>query len=271
MSNSPLSTSALAKALGKTTKQMFAELESLGWIERQTDSWQLTTKGEFEGGNYRESQKFGRYIIWPSSVTEHNALSNPDTHLFSCTKLAKKLSLTRKMLDQIFSELGWVVPSRKGWEITSQGLSVGGCQRENADTAVPFVMWPSSLIDHPVLIKQVQERLQTEHLTCIDGHSVSSEQELKIDNWLYYSGLLHAYRRRMPFEEEYYADFYLPQYHLYIEYWGAGNEAAQVGVKMRKRERLTEAGYHVIELQDQDIENLDEVLPRKLLKFGIET
>lgn len=271
MSNSPLSTSALAKALGKTTKQMFAELESLGWIIRNEESWQLTAKGEFEGGSYRESQKFGRYIIWPSEVTEHNALTSPDAHLLSCTKLAKKLSLTRKVLDQIFSELGWVIPSRKGWEVTTQGSTAGGCQRENADTAVPYVVWPVTLVDHPVLVQQVQARIDTEELCCIDGHIVSCAQELKIDNWLYYSGLLHAYRRRLPFEEEFYADFYLPQYHLYIEYWGAGNEPAQLGDKMRKRERLTEAGYKVIELQDQEIENLDEVLPRKLLKYGIET
>ena len=45
MPETPLSTSALAKALGKTTKQMFSELESMGWILRSQDSWQLTSKG----------------------------------------------------------------------------------------------------------------------------------------------------------------------------------------------------------------------------------
>jgi hypothetical protein len=39
---------------------------------------------------------------------------------------------------------------------------------------------------------------------------------------------------------------------------------------MNKKERIVQAGFKLIELDDQDIETLDEVLPRTLLKFGIE-
>jgi hypothetical protein len=269
MSDSPLSTSALAKALGKTTKQMFAELETLCWIERADDSWKLTSKGEFEGGSYRESQKFGRYIIWPSTVVSHNALSNADSHLLTSTKLAKFFSFTRKQIDQILVELGWVLPSRKGWLVTKQGELEGGCQRENINTAVPYVLWPSEITNNIVLKRSIEE-LAADNFICCDGHKVSSVQEQKIDNWLYFSGLLHAYQRRLPFEEKYLSDFYLPQYHLYIEYWGEGNTPSQLPEKMSKKERIVQAGFKLIELDDQDIESLDEVLPRKLLKFGIE-
>ncbi|MGH1462679.1 MAG: hypothetical protein ACRBB6_11630 [Neptuniibacter sp.] len=269
MPDSPLSTSALAKSLGKTTKQMFAELESLGWIERKEESWKLTAKGEFEGGKYRESQKFGRYIIWPSTVTLHNALSNTDAHLLTATKLAKHFSLTRKRVDQILVEMGWVQSTRKGWVVTPQGESEGGCQRENPNTAVPYVLWPLSIQHHSVFNRQIDE-LSGRSLFCCDGHEVSCVQEQKIDNWLYLTGLLHAYRRRLPFEEEFQSDFYLPQFHLYIEYWGEGNSPAQLSVKMRKKECIVQAGYKLIELQDEDLDALDEVLPRKLLKFGIE-
>lgn len=269
MSDSPLSTSALAKALGKTTKQMFAELESLGWIERKGDSWRLTSKGEFEGGKYRESQKFGRYIIWPATAVSHNALSNADSHLLTSTKLAKHFSLTRKQIDQILVELGWVLPARKGWLVTRQGEIEGGHQRENINTAVPYVLWPSGITSNEVLKRSIEE-LTGDDFICCDGHQVSSVQEQKIDNWLYFSGLLHAYQRRLPFEEKYLSDFYLPQYHLYIEYWGEGNAPSQLPEKMNKKERIVQAGFKLIELDDQDIEVLDEVLPRKLLKFGIE-
>lgn len=271
MPNSPLSTSALAKALGKTTKQMFAELESLGWIERREESWQLTGKGSFEGGSYRESQKFGRYIIWPAAVMEHQALQRPDEQLLTSTKLAKQFSLTRKMLDQILCELGWVLPARKGWEVTQPGQNVGGCQRENPDTAVPFVVWPAILSENPVLTRAVQNRTALGSLSCSDGHQVESEQEQAIDNWLYFSGLLHAYRKQLPFEEALTADFYLPRHHIYIEYVGVGNAPGTLSEKMRKKEQLLQAGYKCIELQDADIAALDEVLPRKLLKYGVET
>ncbi|MFY0676680.1 MAG: hypothetical protein JXR18_05285 [Neptuniibacter sp.] len=269
MPDSPLSTSALAKALGKTTKQMFSELETLGWIERIEESWKLTAKGEFEGGKYRESQKFGRYIIWPSTVTAHKMLCNADSHLLTSTKLARSFSLTRKMMDQILVELGWVLPARKGWLVTQQGESEGGCQRENSNTAVPYVLWPDEFTEHEVLNRRVEE-LSKSDLLCCDGHQVSSVQEQKIDNWLYLSGVLHAYQRRLPFEETFLSDFYLPQYHLYIEYWGEGNSPTQLPAKMNKKERIIQAGFKLIELDDHDVEALDEVLPRKLLKYGIE-
>ncbi|MCP4595225.1 hypothetical protein [Neptuniibacter sp.] len=269
---SPLSTSALAKALGKTTKQMFSELETLGWIKRVDESWLLTTKGEFEGGKYRESQKFGRYIIWPVSVTEHKVFSNPDGQLLTSSQLAKSFSLPRKMMDQVLQELGWVNAGRKGWILTALGQAEGGCQRENSSTAVPYVLWPESIPKHPALKCAVDERTcLSEPFRCCDGHSVSCEQEQKIDNWLYFSGLLHAYQRRIPLQGDFFADFYLPQHHLYIEYWGEGNQPSQLAAKMRKKELLELSGLSVIELNDQDIDNLGEVLPRLLLKYGIET
>jgi hypothetical protein len=44
-----------------------------------------------------------------------------------------------------------------------------------------------------------------------DGHYVRSRAELVIDNWLYTYGIVHAYERRLPIEEECYCDFYIPQ------------------------------------------------------------
>ena len=271
MSDTPLSTSALAKALGKTTKQMFAELDSLGWIRREHDSWTLTTKGEFEGGCYRQSQKFGRYIIWPAAIVDHAALVSPDAQLLSSSKLARHFEIQRKAMDQLLSEAGWVKPGRKGWFVTTQGEAEGGCQRENLSTAVPYVLWSPSLLENPVLIERIEQLKTSDELLCCDGHQVASEAERKIDNWLYFSGILHAYRRRLPFAEEFYSDFYLPVHQVYIEYWDDSKNAKGLADKLRKKTKLEAAGCRVIELRSHELEQLEDNLSRALLKYGIET
>ena len=70
-----LSTTALARKLGIPTQQLFATLKDYGWIQRHQDSWLLTNKGEFEGGSYADSKRYGRYIVWPESLVEHPMLS----------------------------------------------------------------------------------------------------------------------------------------------------------------------------------------------------
>ncbi|WP_415896775.1 hypothetical protein ACMXYX_13040 [Neptuniibacter sp. QD72_48] len=268
-----LSTSALAKALKKTTKQMFAELETLGWIERHEDAWKLTAKGEFEGGKYRESQKFGRYIIWPREVTEHKALSSPDAGLLSVTQLSRHFSLSRSVMEQVLHEMAWIRANKKGWQVTSLGEKNGAYQRENASTGVPYVLWSDAVLDHEVLIEWIEEvkvGLNSQELICCDGHLVANEAERLIDNWLYLSGLAHAYKRRLPLTERIFADFYLPQYHLYIEYWGDQVTARELSAKMRKKELLKANNCACIEIQDEDLLQLDEALTRKLLKHNIE-
>ena len=271
----PLSTSALAKALAKSTKQMFAELESLSWIKRDKDSWVLTPKGEFEGGRYRESHKFGRYIIWPSDTVRHNALVSADAHLLSTADIGKAFSLSRRRVELILQEIGWMTPGRKGWLLTALGEAVGGSQRENSATGVPYVMWPDGLVDNAVLIDRVvgleKGGDDAAHLLCCDGHQVRCEAERHIDNWLYLSGLLHAYGRPLPCDEKLTADFYLPQHQLYIEYWGKENSQGTVSAKMKKKEKFISMGVNLIELNDEDVLNLDETLPRMLLKYNIET
>ncbi|MCP4815743.1 MAG: hypothetical protein GY888_24785, partial [Planctomycetaceae bacterium] len=62
-----LSTTALARKLNIPAQQLFATLKDYGWIQRSTDSWVLTSKGEFEGGTYQTSRRYGRYIVWPQA------------------------------------------------------------------------------------------------------------------------------------------------------------------------------------------------------------
>ena len=55
-----LSTTALAKKLHIPAQQLFATLKDYGWIQRVGETWVLTPKGEFEGGRYQNSRRYGR-------------------------------------------------------------------------------------------------------------------------------------------------------------------------------------------------------------------
>ena len=269
----PLSTSALAKALGKTTRQMFSELESLGWILRKDDSWVLTSKGEFEGGLYRESQKFGRYIIWPVTVAKHKALTNPNAGLITLHKIAKHFQLADKYATRLISELGWIKPERKGWVLTPKGESTGGLSREDSKTGVPYVLWPEDILDNKALsdwVDQLTTKPANGLYLCCDGHQVVSAACRDIDNWLYLSGIAHAVKRKLSEEDEQYADFYLPTYQIYIEYWGEQVVGEDLARKMKRRDYYQKFKHKVIEISDEDLNDLETTLPRLLLKQGVE-
>jgi len=108
-------------------------------------------------------------------------------------------------------------------------------------------------------------------LRATDGHLVRSKAELLIDNWLYMSEVTHAYERKLPIEEDVYSDFYLPTGKVYIEYWGLDDDSKY---SFRQREKLKiykKHGLQVIELTEKEVQNLDDTLPRLLLKHGIKT
>ena len=43
------------------------------------ESWLLTPKGEFEGGSYQNSRRYGRYIVWPEAIEDHPLLAALDS------------------------------------------------------------------------------------------------------------------------------------------------------------------------------------------------
>jgi hypothetical protein len=102
-----------------------------------------------------------------------------------------------------------------------------------------------------------------------DGHMVRSRAEVIIDNALYDYKLAHAYERKLPIEEDLYADFFIPSENVYIEFWGMEDDAKYVERKNVKIEIYKKYDFKLIELNDSDISNLDDHLPKKLLKYGI--
>jgi hypothetical protein len=106
---------------------------------------------------------------------------------------------------------------------------------------------------------------------CADGHYVRSRAEMLIDNWLYMAEVTHAYERKLPVEEEVYCDFYLPSGKVYLEFWGYEDDSKYQARKKKKIEIYKKYNFNLIQLADKDIQNLDDVLPRELLKQGIQT
>jgi hypothetical protein len=62
-----LSTTALSKEIGLSSKDLFAKFEKLNWIEKNNDDWLLTTIGKSKGAQTKKGQ-YGEYIAWPETI-----------------------------------------------------------------------------------------------------------------------------------------------------------------------------------------------------------
>lgn len=62
-----LSTTALSKEIGISSKDLFAKFEKLSWIERKNEDWILTSFGKNKGAQPKKGQ-YGEYISWPDSI-----------------------------------------------------------------------------------------------------------------------------------------------------------------------------------------------------------
>ena len=101
-----------------------------------------------------------------------------------------------------------------------------------------------------------------------DGHYVRTKSETILDDWLYHHLIVHAYERKVPITEDMYSDFYIPQGQCYVEYWGLEDEEYSKR-KDKKKALYSRYELNLVELAKNDIENIDDILPRKLIKFGV--
>jgi hypothetical protein len=289
-----ISTTALSKTLGIPAKELFDHLQKEALIKKEGEVWVLTKKGEEKGGAYKESKQFGRYIVWPEDIELHiSSTTSPQSSqkLITSTLIGKHFGLSANKINFILSELGWVNKGLKGWVITEQGKKLGGVQSEDKKSGVPYVRWPESILEVKSLVETVAEvqgtthqaessNTQNEDVTfrekfipkhrSADGHYVRSKAEMLIDNWLYMAEIVHAYERKLPIEEDVYCDFYIPTGKVYIEYWGYEDDPKYLARKKKKLEIYKKYGFNLIELSDKDVQNLDDVLPRMLLKYGVQ-
>lgn len=219
--------------------------------------------------------------------------------MLSSTRIGKHFGLSNVKTNLILAELGWIEKYVKGWVPTERGNALGANVRQS-NKGVPYVVWPESILKNAALRDSVSEQSanpaaerpprpdiatnKTDDksadfrakfpapLRAQDGHMVRSRAEVLIDNWLYMQGIVHAYERRLPIEEECYCDFYLPGGKgVYIEFWGRESDPKYRERKTVKQAIYAKHGLRLIELGDAEIERLDDVLPRMLLRFGIES
>jgi predicted transcriptional regulator len=284
-----ISTTALAKKHNISSKEMFAHLLQRGLIEKKGEVWSLTNQGIEAGGKFVTSKKFGKYITWP----EDFRLEIAQEKLITATAIGKEFNLSANKINYILSELGWAQKAIKGWRVTLQGEKIGGLQAEDKKSGIPYIRWPASIIKSKVLTSTIQdiqgtksvesttetkkkevqhdfrEKFEAKH-RATDGHFVRSKAEMLIDNWLYMAEIVHAYERKLPIEEDVYSDFYIPTGKVYIEFWGYENNPKYLARKTAKQEIYKKYGFNLIELTDEEVFNLDDILPRLLLKYDVQ-
>ncbi len=217
--------------------------------------------------------------------------SAPTDTLLTTSALAERVQLHSRSLHLRCAELGWVTKAQHGWKVTEAGTAVGAVQKYHPQTGVPFVLWPERVATHPALVaaanppsvvasapaappsttseRSFRERFPAQHRTT-DGHYVRSKAEMLIDNWLYTADIAHAYERQLPIAEEAYCDFYVPSGRVFIEYWGMERDQKYLARKQAKQALYQKYGLHLIELTDDHLKNLDDHLPRMLLKYGVD-
>lgn len=301
-----ISTSSLANELEIKSSDLFEKLKTLGWIDRKNEKWVLTELGKQKGGQTRNNPKFGEYIVWPEDLSINNDQNNKaKPKLLNATSIGKHFNISSQRLNLVFSELGFIEKDIVGWEITKLGKSIGGRQFEHETSGGTYVTWPDTILqnkrvleilnpleeyhDLPVQTKVTEEtntspvshinkdnfreKFEAKHRT-IDGHYVRSKAEMLIDNWLYQYGLIHAYERKLPIDEDVYCDFYIPSGNgrpqaVYIEFWGLENDAKYTERKKKKIGIYEREGLCLIQLTDEDIQNIDDILAKKLRQFKI--
>lgn len=218
-----------------------------------------------------------------------------DDRFLTATKLGEIVGLAAKRINSILLELGWISKGsgNHGWVTTPQGKRNGGIDREHDSSKTPFVQWPAAITENRAfknaVLESKGEKTEGEQFASVDkteevgfrekfpaklraadGQMVRSRGELLIDNYLYFKQIAHAYERKVPIDEDLYCDFYLPSGKVYIEYWGLEEDASYSKRKQKKLSLYESNRLNLIELKDADIENIDDNLPPKLRRFGIE-
>lgn len=282
-SASMISTSAIAKSLELPLQQLFSTLKDYEWIRKVDDGWALTAKGEFEGGEYRHSRKYGRYIVWPESVLEHPLLLGLESNrLLSAQVLGKRFGLTAREVNRVFGECGLLRRDFNGWQLTERGLVHGGIQYDADHSGMAYAMWPESVLDWPPLqrglvywqqlLQQLTQGAATDLFSSEwrspDGHLHTDAARLLVCHWLYMAGVNHALGRALPLDgAERAADFYLPVCGLYLQIAGEGAGAARDELALRNL--CEQHDIPLVILRGDDLPRLDEILTRALRRFGV--
>ena len=105
-------------------------------------------------------------------------------------------------------------------------------------------------------------------LRTTDNVVVQSQGEKRIGDWLSQNKIEYIYdeRYRIAGDLSIRPDFYLPEFDLYIEYWGM-QEQDYLARKREKKFLYQRAGKKLISLDWRDLENIEAVLAEKLSRY----
>jgi len=103
----------------------------------------------------------------------------------------------------------------------------------------------------------------------VDGTLVQSDGERRIAEWLAFHKIAYRYDARLRIIEGFQIrpDFYLPEYDVYIEYWGMDTPRYKAGMYL-KQDLYMHAGKRLISLYPDDKTRLDTALGAKLASFA---
>ena len=279
-------------------------------VTKEGHLWCLTHWKAEKNGGLRKCKSCGKWFEMKTDACDAcaEALLDEESQaktsgMLNSTRLGDHFKVPSRRANLLLAELGWIEKYVKGWRITDAGKKVGGIQREIRQTGVPYVVWPAGIVNNKSLVDTMKEsqgevqpisskvsvaavspsvpvsesgshsgfrdRFPANH-RATDGHLVRSRAEMLIDNWLYMQQIVHAVERKLPVEEEVYCDFYLPVGKVYIEYWGLEKDPKYAARMQEKKAIYEKYKMNLVELNDADIMNLDDVLPRLLLKYSID-
>lgn len=212
--------------------------------------------------------------------------------------LGEHFKLDARQINRVLAELGWIErDGSKGWKPTALGERLKAQRNIHFRDQNPYVVWHPDICKSRILQKAVEEFLSVELPTkaqdqnssmnedaadkaegfrekfpptirTSDGHMVRSRGEAMIDGLLYEHRIVHAYERLVPIEEAMYCDFFLPEYNLYIEFWGMESNPKYKARKEKKLELYRQNGLRLVEVKDEHINNLEDYLMSQLVKFG---
>ncbi len=98
-----------------------------------------------------------------------------------------------------------------------------------------------------------------------DGTLVQSKGERRIAEWLSANGIAYRYDERFRIIDGYAIrpDFYLPEFDVYIEYWGMDTADYKIGM-LKKQKLYQETGKRLVSVFFQDFGRIEEELAGKL-------
>ena len=102
----------------------------------------------------------------------------------------------------------------------------------------------------------------------VDGTAVQSAGEKRIADWLSEKKIAYVYDERFRIARDTLIrpDFYLPEFDLYIEYWGMDTPAYNAN-RQKKLWLYQRAGKKLISLSFRDLATLEDVLSLKLSRY----